>query len=498
MGNLHPATQLLIFQSLFLMLGVPLMAWFSVVHGRADRAARWWYGGLALLGLGVLAVGLWLKVTAFTACTVTLSVLMCVAAIRMDAGRSVVWPRWLTPVFLVWCALYVAIDLRGQWLYWGVPTFMLTLSALYAYLLVLLVIEGRRRQSRGLLLVGVGVGLVSVFDALRGVRALFPGQADTIFSFALNANAVIVAATLSNVLMSLGYAAFILEKTHRARLQETRKSARAQAQALLAQEHAQAQQRIIAQRDAMLMANARFAAMNTLTMFHSAIVHELSQPLQSLTSILDKVEMRVATADEGLRRDVANAHRVLRQLGESLAALRQLIATKEARLETVSLLPVIEEVTSIVETEANRRGILFELQIEALTAELRVQADKVMLNRIVMNLVSNAFEAHAQALAAVSPGTASGPAVRSVRLVLGEREHQGRVMASVQVEDNGPGFDPELLAQVGYHYASTKNDGVGLGLVLTRVVVESWGGALQVRNRPSGSGAQVELLLLRA
>ena len=51
MKNLHPATQLLIIQSLFLLLGAPAMAWFSVVVGKADRAARWWYAGLALLGV---------------------------------------------------------------------------------------------------------------------------------------------------------------------------------------------------------------------------------------------------------------------------------------------------------------------------------------------------------------------------------------------------------------------------------------------------------------
>ena len=58
MAQLHPATQLLIIQSLFLVLGVPLMAWFSVVRGRADRAARWWYAGMALSAHALILIGI--------------------------------------------------------------------------------------------------------------------------------------------------------------------------------------------------------------------------------------------------------------------------------------------------------------------------------------------------------------------------------------------------------------------------------------------------------
>lgn len=498
MENLHPATQLLIFQSLFLLLGAPAMAWFSVVVDKADRAARWWYAGLALLGVGVLAAVAVLRTTAFAACVLTLSVLVCTVAIRIEAGRTVVWPRWLTPVFLAWCALYVAIDEQGHWLHWGVPTFMFTLCILYAHLLIVLVEVGRRRHSRGLLLVGAGVVVIGVVDAIRGITALIQGYTGAIFSLALDANAVIVAVTLATVLMALGYAAFIIEKAHQLHLIEASELARAEAKALLAQEHAQAQQRIIAQRDEMLMANARFSAMNALTMFNSAIVHELSQPLQSLQSILDKIDMRVSGGDAGLRKDVGNALQVMRQMGQSLSSLRDLIASQSPSIETVDLLPVMEELSTIVETEAVRRGILFDFQIETLQQDFKVQVDRVLLHRVVLNLITNSFEAFQHASEVPASEAGQGAAVRMVRLVVGDRKINGGSMICVAIEDNGPGFTPALLAQVGYQFATTKVGGVGLGLVLSRVVVEGWGGQLRVGNRPSGPGARVELWLATA
>ena len=118
---------------------------------------------------------------------------------------------------------------------------------------------------------------------------------------------------------------------------------------------------------------------------------------------------------------------------------------------------------------------------------LVVQADRVLLERILFNLVTNAFEA----LEGVG---ATGQARISTALL------QAYLCRSVviSVEDNGPGLAPGLLAGGVSPFQSTKLNGVGLGLALARLLVETWRGQLQLHNLQATHGqpgTRVELIL---
>jgi C4-dicarboxylate-specific signal transduction histidine kinase len=487
---MHPGTQLVVAIGLFMVVVLPVLSWLSLGNRRSLKVLLW-YGGLAGIAVATLAVSALQRANWFSASTLAVGFGLFWWVLQLERQQAPSHWRPYAAGLLAYVALEGFIDLIGVRQPWGVLLTTSTLAILQGAVLLALVRLQRMRQSRGLVLVIIGVVLVASVNLLRALRIVVEGASPTLFSYSWQTNAAILSIVTCSVLMNFGYLLFVLEKSHRRQLAEAERLARTEAESALARQHAAELQQVVGQRDEMLLASSRFSAMNTLTMFHAAIVHELSQPLQSLTSILDKVEMRVANAEPGLRQDVANAHQVLRQMAGSLASLRQLIASKEIRLEPVFLLPLMEEVSSIVENEAHRRAILFDFHLESAQGARTVQADKVLLHRIVMNLVTNAFEAHAQ-----SGPAAAGP--RMVRLIVGQRQVNGAAMASVRVEDNGPGFDPELLARVGHQFATSKVQGVGMGLVLARVMVESWGGQLQVRNRRSASGAQVELLLAAA
>jgi signal transduction histidine kinase len=487
MAQLHPATQLLIIQSLFLVLGVPLMAWFSVVRGRADRAARCWYAGIALLGLGVLVAAVLLRVTGFVACVLTLSVLVCTAAIRIEAGRAVIWPRWLTPVYLIWCAWYVVIDEQGLWLRWGVPTLMFTLSVLYAHLIVLLMEMGRRHRSRGLLLVGLGVGLIGVMDAFRGFTALIQGKAGAILSFSIDANAVIVAVTLSAVLMALGYAAFILEKLHALRLKDAENTARAEEKSRLAELHAQELEDIIHQRDAMIMLNSRFSAVNSLSIYNSAIVHEISQPLQGVQTIVDKLAIKAEHYAPVLTSDIGAIAKMVEQIASVLAALRKLISAQTPRQELLLLDEVLRDIGPIMKNEASRRSIRFGYECPNAESPLRVQVNRVLFERVLFNLVANALQALA----------GSRPVNPFVQIQVAPVRLQDMDCVLIRVEDNGTGFPSEVIGAGGKPLITSKAGGAGIGLALARIIVESWRGCLKLSNQsePGRTGALVEITL---
>ena len=102
-----------------------------------------------------------------------------------------------------------------------------------------------------------------------------------------------------------------------------------------------------------------------------------------------------------------------------------------------------------------------------------VLADALQVEQVLLNLIRNAREA------LVGAGRHDGRIV--VEAVRAEAD-----MISFSVTDNGPGLDPDLVGQPITPFTSTKSDGLGLGLALSRSIVQAHGGVLEVENRPSG------------
>ena len=109
-----------------------------------------------------------------------------------------------------------------------------------------------------------------------------------------------------------------------------------------------------------------------------------------------------------------------------------------------------------------------------------VKADKVGIEQVLNNIVSNAVDAAAER------GDARGSVV--IRLI-GQRDR-----AIVQIDDNGPGVSPEMAENLFEAYHTTKPRGMGLGLTLTRQIVQKHGGRLWWRPiAPEGTRFVVEL-----
>jgi signal transduction histidine kinase len=109
-----------------------------------------------------------------------------------------------------------------------------------------------------------------------------------------------------------------------------------------------------------------------------------------------------------------------------------------------------------------------------------VVADPGRLRQLLNNLLTNAVEA--------LEGQADGSIeVSTRRVVRGES-----AVARLTVEDNGPGFQRELIGQVFDPYVTTKTKGTGLGLAIVRKIVEEHGGHIEAGNR-AGGGAQVRI-----
>jgi signal transduction histidine kinase len=222
----------------------------------------------------------------------------------------------------------------------------------------------------------------------------------------------------------------------------------------------------------------RVGAMGT---FAASLAHELTQPL---AASLANAETGVRLLDapepdlDELRATLGDIVADERRAGELVQKLRRFLRRGEVEHRELDLREVIEEVQQLVAREAEARGVRLRLE---LAEELpRIVGDRVQLQQVVVNLLSNAMDAVA----------AGDQAAREVA-VLAARCGDG---VSVEVRDAGAGMDSETLARLFQPFFTTKRNGMGLGLSISRTIVEAHGGTLSAQSAPgSGSTFRIEL-----
>lgn len=197
-----------------------------------------------------------------------------------------------------------------------------------------------------------------------------------------------------------------------------------------------------------------------------ALAHELNQPLTALSVYGTACERLLEQGETGerlretIRRMVAEAFRA----ADVVSRLRDFFRTGSTRLEPISLAALLSAAASPFVLKAQQQGI--ELIIDALPP-CNLLVDRLQLEVVVRNLLSNAFEAVAE--------QATGK--RRIRISARKAE-AGRVC--VRVEDSGPGISEATAARLFEAFQSSKASGLGLGLVISRAIVEAHGGHLWV------------------
>jgi C4-dicarboxylate-specific signal transduction histidine kinase len=239
-------------------------------------------------------------------------------------------------------------------------------------------------------------------------------------------------------------------------------------------------ERTLLQKQGSLNRALQFAAAGEMT---SAMAHELNQPVTALSNYLRAAQtiLQRPDRDEKLLDDTLNkaadeaqrAARVVQQLREFFRRG----ATNTTSVDVATL------VAEVVETVRNR-AILAEVQVEVVVPHglAPLDADQTQLAMVLHNLLVNAIEA------IVSGGSTH----RVVRLELIDLGDAVRIV----VEDSGPGIAPEIEATMFEPFATSKPEGMGLGLAISRTLVRAHGGDLAAEPR-AGGGTRFVLSLPR-
>jgi C4-dicarboxylate-specific signal transduction histidine kinase len=213
----------------------------------------------------------------------------------------------------------------------------------------------------------------------------------------------------------------------------------------------------------------------------SGITHELTQ---SLTASLGNAQAlkRMLAAGEVPREDltaivddIATANREATQVIERV---RQLMRKEPFDTQPLDVNAIVMDVVRVLHSRAANDGVLLVADLDPDLAA--VTADRVQLRQVTMNLVLNAVQA--------TGDHGAHPAVVRVATRGGSRE------VSVTVDDAGPGIAPEAREHMFEPYFTTKADGFGMGLAISRSIVESHGGSIEAVN-VAGGGARFTVTL---
>jgi PAS domain S-box-containing protein len=219
---------------------------------------------------------------------------------------------------------------------------------------------------------------------------------------------------------------------------------------------------------------AHVARVATLGEMSASIAHEINQPLAAaVTSASACLRWLDAQKPEEARRSASRAISEVHRASEIIGRIRALAKKAPPQKDWLDVNETIHEVIALARSEIHRNNIALETQLSEQVPV--VLADRVQLQQVILNLVMNAAEAMS--------GLINGPRDLLVRSATDESQ---RVLVSVQ--DSGPGIDPQNLDHLFDAFYTTKPDGLGMGLAISRSIVESHGGRLwMTANAPRGA-----------
>ena len=204
----------------------------------------------------------------------------------------------------------------------------------------------------------------------------------------------------------------------------------------------------------------------------ASFAHELNQPLAAILSNAEVAEQLLAQADpplDELRAIVSDMIADDERAGGIIRNIRTMVRKHEVAVQPLDVNAVATAITHLAAHDARLRGGSLETELDAPLPT--VTMDSTQLTQVMLNLVVNGVDATA------------GSRVRQP-VLLRTRAVDGGV--EITVRDHGPGIAPELLPRLFEPFFTTKPDGLGVGLAISRSILEAAGGRIRAENAQGG------------
>ncbi|MFK3686337.1 PAS domain-containing protein [Bacillus velezensis] len=193
----------------------------------------------------------------------------------------------------------------------------------------------------------------------------------------------------------------------------------------------------------------------------AGIAHEIRNPLTAIKGFLQLMKPTMEENEHYFEIVFSELSRIELILSELLMLAKP---QQNAVKERVNLKKIISEVTALLETQANLKGIFIKTDYEH--DSMYINGDQNQLKQVFINLIKNAVE--------------SMPDGGTVHIIMTEDEYS----VNVTVKDEGDGIPENVLKRIGEPFLTTKEKGTGLGLMVTFNLIKNHQGAIQVDSKP--------------
>jgi signal transduction histidine kinase len=227
------------------------------------------------------------------------------------------------------------------------------------------------------------------------------------------------------------------------------------------------------------------ARLNAMGQMSAAIAHELNQPLAAIVNYVGAARRTLEVPDidpaaiDRAKDMIARVHDLTLRAGAILNNLRNIVQKRESSRATEDLNRLVQDATALVLFGAAEESIAVTFELDP--AALQVFVDKVQIQQILINLVRNSMEAMRDS---------------DTRKLLLTTEVGEEGFANVTVQDTGPGLPPAMAERLFQPFLTTKENGMGLGLMICQTLVEANGGHIaQMKAVTTGTGFRFSLPL---
>lgn len=458
----HIPTAYLIIGLLYLFL--PIVSWFALRQQESYTAKLWCWGG-GTLAIGLLLIAARSSVSPWLSYPVAnvfawVGILMQAMALRHALQRT--WRNgYLFLLVFVWLAVFeyfrivlLSPELRFAWS----MLFFVAVFFYIAYLAWLIAKIHDLKNGRWLALVYV---LTAFMLWLRICRVLLDLSEPDAVAQGVDSVLTVISGLLISVIGSFTFVSLFLER-----------AAKREVQAAEQRAHQEESQRLGEQ-------IAQLERQRTLGLMSSSFAHELSQPL---TAILMDAQAIKSSLGEGS----VNSHEVLKSVQEIekstnrtvklVERIREFIRPSRTSYAVIDMKNLLQDVAELLAYDIRVQKIQFKFS--GGDVPCLVFGDRVQLSQIVMNVYRNAFQAMVDSRRKLVHVTLTH---LDERIVL-------------RVHDSGQGVLDALKDSVGQPFVTSKHDGLGVGLSISKAIAQMHNGSLSISNA-AGGGAVVELNL---
>ncbi len=218
----------------------------------------------------------------------------------------------------------------------------------------------------------------------------------------------------------------------------------------------------------------------TMGEFTAALAHELNQPLMAIMSNAQAAQRFLMKGNPDLNEigeifsDIIKSDK---HAGDIITKLRKLFKKEESEFTMINISDVIREIISLVKSDMIIKNISLDLQLDYNIPPLR--GDRVQLQQAMLNLVLNSLEAMKDT---------------DLKKLCIRANQEDDKFVRVIIEDSGTGINKKDMKNLFKPFFTTKKEGLGMGLVISKTIVESHGGSIEVENNLNG-GTTLHLIL---